>query len=196
MRTILRLALPAFGAVALCAAAPSGAAAQQTVRCESHGYDRAYCNADIRGGVQLSRQLSSNSCVQGRTWGTGRGGIWVSNGCRADFVTGVNGNNGRWGNNGNNNANNGRWNNGRGNNGRGNATLDRRNDVRNNISTNEASSLCRDRVASRRGGSVRVSDAAWNGRNSAYVVNWQSSRGETGTCLVEANRLVTIIRNR
>ena len=33
------------------------------------------------------RQLSRAACIQGRTWGYGRNGIWVSDGCRAEFRT-------------------------------------------------------------------------------------------------------------
>jgi hypothetical protein len=39
-------------------------------------------------GVTLSRQLSDSGCVQGKTWGYDANGIWVSNGCRAEFTLG------------------------------------------------------------------------------------------------------------
>jgi hypothetical protein len=87
MRSSIRLLVPA-AALALAAFSPASAHAQQRVRCESHGYDRSYCNADTRGGVQIVRQLSDASCREGRSWGTSSRGIWVSNGCRADFVVG------------------------------------------------------------------------------------------------------------
>lgn len=58
------------------------------VRCESRDRRRNYCAADTRGGVHLSRQLSSDSCVQGSTWGYDARGVWVTNGCRADFALG------------------------------------------------------------------------------------------------------------
>ena len=38
-------------------------------------------------GVQLVRQLSRAACIQGRSWGYGRNGIWVSDGCRAESRT-------------------------------------------------------------------------------------------------------------
>src|SRR5574338_678725 len=56
----------------------------QSIRCESDD-DRKYCPVDTRGGVRLSRQLSSAACTPGSTWGYDNGGVWVSNGCRADF---------------------------------------------------------------------------------------------------------------
>ncbi len=59
--------------------------AMQTLVCESHGSRRSYCRADTRFGVQLMRELSRNNCVVNETWGSDRNGIWVSNGCRAEF---------------------------------------------------------------------------------------------------------------
>ncbi len=67
-----------------------------TVRCESSDNRTRQCAADTRDGVRLLRQLSSAACVEGRSWGYGRDGIWVSNGCRAEFQTGVGGGSG-WG---------------------------------------------------------------------------------------------------
>ena len=54
-------------------------------RCESNDNRTRECSANTRAGVQLVRQLSSSPCIQGRSWGYGRNGIWVSNGCRAEF---------------------------------------------------------------------------------------------------------------
>jgi hypothetical protein len=55
------------------------------VRCESRNNRRETCRADTRGGVRLVRQLSSQQCREGRTWGTRSNEIWVDNGCRGDF---------------------------------------------------------------------------------------------------------------
>lgn len=60
----------------------------QVVRCESPRGAPNQCRVDARGGVRMLRQLSSSPCVEGRTWGYDRGGIWVSQGCRADFEIG------------------------------------------------------------------------------------------------------------
>jgi hypothetical protein len=60
--------------------------AMRTVVCESNSGQRSYCPADARFGVQLTRQLSRDNCVLNRDWGTDRNGIWVSNGCRAEFA--------------------------------------------------------------------------------------------------------------
>lgn len=74
-----------------------GYGASRNVRCESTGGRTVRCNTDTRGGVRLLRKLSSSACYQGRSWDWDRAGIWVSNGCRADFQVGGfnNGYNGR-----------------------------------------------------------------------------------------------------
>lgn len=61
------------------------------VHCESQDGRTRYCDADVRGGVRLARQLSRTDCVLGRTWGYDSRGIWVGGGCRAEFATGVGG---------------------------------------------------------------------------------------------------------
>jgi hypothetical protein len=59
-----------------------------TIRCESdHGRTR-HCPLDTRGGVVLSRRLSSTPCIQGSNWDFDRRGVWVAAGCRAEFTTG------------------------------------------------------------------------------------------------------------
>lgn len=58
------------------------------VNCSSRDERPRYCNVDTRGGVRLVRQESRAPCIQGRTWGHDRRGIWVSHGCRARFETG------------------------------------------------------------------------------------------------------------
>lgn len=53
--------------------------------CESHNYNKQYCSAYLNGrDVFILRQLSSSSCQN--NWGYDRNGIWVNNGCRAEFV--------------------------------------------------------------------------------------------------------------
>ncbi|MCA1715202.1 MAG: DUF3011 domain-containing protein, partial [Gammaproteobacteria bacterium] len=60
----------------------------QIVRCESSDGRTRRCPVNTRGGVRLIRQLSRSACIEGRTWGRDRAGLWVSNGCRADFEVG------------------------------------------------------------------------------------------------------------
>jgi hypothetical protein len=53
--------------------------------CSSDDGRRAYCDADTRGGVRLVRQVSGSPCQQGSTWGYDSRGVWVDQGCRAEF---------------------------------------------------------------------------------------------------------------
>lgn len=67
--------------------APRSAQAQDTFRCESQSHQTSYCDVDTRDGVQLVRQLSHAGCWEGDTWGYDHRGVWVSNGCRAEFAS-------------------------------------------------------------------------------------------------------------
>ena len=62
---------------------PGGGA--QWVRCESRDYQQNYCSTGRAGSVYLVRQISRAPCIEGQSWGRDRRGIWVSNGCAADF---------------------------------------------------------------------------------------------------------------
>src|SRR5687768_7676119 len=86
-----------LGGLALAAFAWCGAASAQgayrggyaeIVRCESRDYRQIWCDADTSGGARIVTQLSDTACVEGRTWGWGRRGVWVSGGCRGEFETG------------------------------------------------------------------------------------------------------------
>lgn len=57
------------------------------VRCASQGYRYNMCQIDTGRGssVRVERQISDTRCVQGRTWGFNRAGIWVDGGCEAIF---------------------------------------------------------------------------------------------------------------
>jgi hypothetical protein len=58
------------------------------VRCESRDNRSRTCPMSVgrRGDIRLVRQLSSTPCIEGRNWGRSRSGVWVSGGCRAEFV--------------------------------------------------------------------------------------------------------------
>jgi hypothetical protein len=58
----------------------------RTFRCESRDNRFVYCNLPVRGHVEVYKQKSSNPCTYGRSWGSERNRIWVSNGCRAEFA--------------------------------------------------------------------------------------------------------------
>ena len=66
----------------------SGNSQVRTVRCASSGPRRVFCPVNTMGEVRLSRQLSRRACVRGRNWSYSSRGIWVANGCRADFIVG------------------------------------------------------------------------------------------------------------
>jgi len=59
--------------------------AMHTLVCESGGGKR-HCPVDTSYGIRLTRQISSHSCALGRDWGYDENGIWVTNGCRAEFT--------------------------------------------------------------------------------------------------------------
>jgi len=58
------------------------------VSCGSPQYRRYFCQVDVgaRGRVVLQRQNSDSACVEGRSWGWNRAGIWVDKGCGAQFL--------------------------------------------------------------------------------------------------------------
>ena len=57
----------------------------RSFRCESRHGRVEHCAVSTRGGVRLLRQLSRGPCVQGSTWGYDSSGVWVAQGCRAEF---------------------------------------------------------------------------------------------------------------
>lgn len=69
-------------------ALPLPAAAEETLRCDSRGFNYRYCSADTDNRVQLVRQISFIDCREGRNWGYDRYGVWVDRGCSAEFRVG------------------------------------------------------------------------------------------------------------
>ena len=67
----------------------AAAEAQTTVVCESINNTRHTCRVDIAGGLTLTRQLSDNACIRGKSWGINQRGVWVDRGCRAEFSVGT-----------------------------------------------------------------------------------------------------------
>src|SRR5689334_6249233 len=55
------------------------------------GGDRQHCAADTSAGVALQRSLGTVECLLGKTWGYDDKGVWVADGCSAEFVVGVSG---------------------------------------------------------------------------------------------------------
>jgi hypothetical protein len=59
------------------------------VTCSSKPGERTSCAADTSRGVVLLRSMGEAPCLLGRTWGYDQTSVWVSDGCSAEFVTGV-----------------------------------------------------------------------------------------------------------
>ena len=82
-----RRILPAIAIMLTLAGAPALAG---TVSCDSYNGGRNACSADTRNGVALARQLSSAKCKKGVSWDVQNDNrIWVDQGCRGIFATGV-----------------------------------------------------------------------------------------------------------
>lgn len=83
-------AIGAIAAVGIAAAILSdndgGSSDGNTITCSSSGNSYQYCPANTRNGVTLKRQISSAGCWYQNSWGYDDGGIWVDNGCRAEFT--------------------------------------------------------------------------------------------------------------
>lgn len=56
--------------------------------CESSDQKYRFCTVDVgrKGWVELEKRESKAECVQDRSWGWNRAGVWVDKGCRAKFV--------------------------------------------------------------------------------------------------------------
>lgn len=57
------------------------------IRCESNDNRQRVCSTGW-SSARLSRQISNTRCIEGSTWGSRNGAVWVSGGCRAEFVQG------------------------------------------------------------------------------------------------------------
>lgn len=69
----------------------------RVVACGSSDGRYTRCFTQTDGKVTLRKQLSSSPCVLQRTWGYDKNGIWVDNGCRAQFIVGRGGPDSGWG---------------------------------------------------------------------------------------------------
>jgi hypothetical protein len=65
---------------------PPGGPPRDVFTCESPGGRHQRCDMRVHGDVELVRQLSDAPCVEGRSWGFDRNGVWVDDGCRGEFV--------------------------------------------------------------------------------------------------------------
>jgi hypothetical protein len=73
-------------------ASPDAAQAQPAqpqptrVSCTSAPGGREHCAANTSAGVVLARSTGEAACLLGKTWGYDDTGVWVSDGCSAEFV--------------------------------------------------------------------------------------------------------------
>jgi len=67
---------------------PGGGWRPRLIVCESQNYRYARCAVPVRSHVELYRQWSSGrgQCRYGQSWGYDARGVWVNNGCRAEFA--------------------------------------------------------------------------------------------------------------
>ncbi|MEJ1964276.1 MAG: DUF3011 domain-containing protein [Gammaproteobacteria bacterium] len=57
------------------------------MKCESQDGRRNNCNADLRGyRIADVREISKADCDIGRNFGYDDRGVWVDDGCRAEFI--------------------------------------------------------------------------------------------------------------
>jgi hypothetical protein len=62
-------------------------AEEQRVKCESRDGRRSNCDADLRGyRIADVHELSRTDCDIGRNFGYDDRGVWVTDGCRAEFT--------------------------------------------------------------------------------------------------------------
>ncbi len=61
-------------------------AATETLSCSSAQGEKRHCPANTSAGILLSRSTGTAPCLLGRNWGYDDKGVWVQDGCGADFV--------------------------------------------------------------------------------------------------------------
>jgi predicted porin len=85
---ILYFATGSLLAVAIASATPAQAGANTVLTCVSTDGGRRHCEGYTDGGVALQRSVGTAHCLLGRNWGYDAEGVWVTEGCGADFVLG------------------------------------------------------------------------------------------------------------
>ena len=93
-RIAIRLALALAGTLgaelAFAQPEPAGTAGPSivTVSCASVSGERQHCAAYTDSGVVLLRSTGAGACLLGRSWGYDSRGVWVTEGCAAEFGVG------------------------------------------------------------------------------------------------------------
>ena len=65
---------------------PPQAPAAVLIECRSELGGQTSCPADTSRGVVLVRSIGSQACLLGKTWGYDDKGVWVADGCSAEFL--------------------------------------------------------------------------------------------------------------
>ena len=65
---------------------PSTGWNQREIICTSANRQYRECQSPFRGPARVSQQISDARCIEGQSWGSRPGLIWVDGGCRARFV--------------------------------------------------------------------------------------------------------------
>ncbi len=60
-----------------------------TIVCASPTEERHHCAGDTSAGVVLAKSTGPAACLLGKTWGYDDQGVWVSDGCSGEFLTGA-----------------------------------------------------------------------------------------------------------
>ncbi len=78
--------LLAAGLFQIAAQSQAAHAATETLSCSSTKGEKQHCPANTSAGILLSRSTGTVPCLLGRNWGYDDQGVWVQDGCGADFV--------------------------------------------------------------------------------------------------------------
>jgi Protein of unknown function (DUF3011) len=93
--TTVFVAAPARGQTPTTSDQQSPAATQTpratAVTCASKVGERQECPANTSRGVVLARSYGESACLLGKTWGYDDNGVWVADGCVADFIVATGG---------------------------------------------------------------------------------------------------------
>src|SRR5262245_371480 len=69
-------------------APPPTQISETSLSCTSKPGETNHCAADTSAGVLLNRSTGAAPCLLGKTWGYDQKGVWVSDGCSAEFTVG------------------------------------------------------------------------------------------------------------
>jgi hypothetical protein len=58
----------------------------RSVTCESVDGERQHCSANTASGILMARSFGEGACLLGKSWGYDDAGVWVTDGCAAEFM--------------------------------------------------------------------------------------------------------------